>query len=128
MITERNTKINETIYQATQALLSSLSASYGPKGLDKMMIRGGKTTVTNDGATILGYYREHPIHKILSSMCSTQDANCGDGTTSVVILACCLVEHLYKMKDRKIHPSWIVEALEITKGTALKYIDDIKTK
>ncbi|KAI4291059.1 T-complex protein 1 subunit delta [Pancytospora philotis] len=128
MASERAVKINETIYQATQALLSSLSTSYGPKGLDKMMIKDGKSIVTNDGATILGYYKDHPIHKILSSMCATQDANCGDGTTSVVLLACCLVEQLQKLKGWNVHPSQMVAALEIAKKQGIEYIDSIKIK
>ncbi|KAI5179300.1 T-complex protein 1 subunit delta, partial [Pancytospora epiphaga] len=127
MKSERTARINETVYQATQSLLSSLSTSYGPKGLDKMMVKDGKSLVTNDGATILGYYKDHPIHKILSSMCATQDTNCGDGTTSVVLLACCLVEQLHKLKERDVHPSRIVEALESAKKVAIGYIDGVKT-
>lgn len=126
MKSERAHKINETVYQAAQALVSTLSTSYGPKGLDKMLVQDGKSIVTNDGATILSYYKTHPIHKIFSNVSTTQDTNCGDGTTSVVLLACCLIEHLSRLKERGIHPSKIVEALEITKKIALKYIDDVK--
>lgn len=128
MKSERARKINETIQQATQALASSISTSYGPKGLDKMLIKDNKTVVTNDGATILSYYKMHPIHNILSGMSAAQDANCGDGTTSVVLLACCLYEQLSKLLNKGVHPSKIVDGLEIAKKLAVKYISESKIR
>lgn len=128
MKSERVAKIHETIRQATQSLISTLSTSYGPKGLDKMLIRDNKSLVTNDGATILGFYKTHPIHKILSDISSTQDANCGDGTTSVVLLSCCLFTQLVGLLERGFHPSRLSDALELAKQLAVKYIDDIKIK
>ncbi|MCA9750456.1 MAG: hypothetical protein KC414_15200, partial [Romboutsia sp.] len=99
MKSERSSKVLETIHQGTQSLLQSLSNSYGPKGLDKMLIQGKETVITNDGATILSFFKTHPIHKILSELSSSQDLNCGDGTTSVVILACSIFDQLKKLKD-----------------------------
>lgn len=128
MKSERIMKIQETILQATQALALSLSTSYGPKGLDKLITQNNKSLVTNDGATILGYYKNHPIHRILANLSKTQDFNCGDGTTSVVLLTCKLMEELGRMLEKNIHPCRIVEGIEVAKKMALEYIDDIKTK
>jgi T-complex protein 1 subunit delta len=125
---ERSSKVSESIEQAVHSLFLTLSTSYGPKGMDKMLIKGKDTVVTNDGATIMSFYKSHPIHKILSNVSATQDANCGDGTTSVILLIGCLVEQIKKMKDAKIHPSKIVDALEIVKKRAIKYIDECKVK
>ncbi|ELA41639.1 uncharacterized protein VICG_01272 [Vittaforma corneae ATCC 50505] len=108
---ERSSKVSETIDQAVHSLFLTLSSSYGPKGMDKMLIQGKNTVITNDGATIMGFYKTHPIHKILSNVSITQDTNCGDGTTSVVLLIGCLMEQVKKMKDAQIHPSKIVNAL-----------------
>lgn len=125
---ERASKVSETIDQAVHSLFMTLSSSYGPKGMDKMLIQGRNTVVTNDGATIMSFYKTHPIHKILSNVSATQDANCGDGTTSVILLIGCLMEQVTKMKNAQIHPSKIVSALEIIKKLAIKYIDESKVK
>lgn len=128
MKSERSKKVSETIEQSVFALLSILSSSYGPRGLDKMLVQDKNTVITNDGATIMNFYKNHPIHKIISSVSATQDVNCGDGTTSVVLLIGCIMKKLKKLKERDIHPSKIVSALEIIKDLAVKYIDDTKTK
>lgn len=128
MKSERSIKVSESIEQAVQALCMTLSSSYGPKGMDKMLMKDNNTIITNDGATIMGFYKTHPIHRILSSVSKTQDSNCGDGTTSVVLLIGCLMESLKKLKSVGIHPSKVVEALEISKKLAIEYIDNSKTK
>lgn len=127
-MSERYAKISETIEQATHSLFQTLSTSYGPKGMDKMLIQGKNTVVTNDGATIMSFYKSHPIHRILSNVSATQDSNCGDGTTSVILLIGSLMEQIKRMRDTEVHSSKIVEALEIVKKLALKYIDQCKVK
>jgi len=128
MLNERANKVAEVIEQAVSSLASTLSTSYGPKGLDKMLIQDKNTIITNDGATIMGFYKTHPIHKILSSVSSTQDVNCGDGTTSVILLIGFIMEKLKKLKEKEIDPSKIVQALEISKKMALGYIDSIRVQ
>lgn len=128
MSNERSSKVSETIDQAVQGLFQTLYTSYGPKGMDKMLIQGKETIITNDGATIMSFYKNHPIHRILSSVSATQDANCGDGTTSVILLIGCLMERVKKLRDAELHRSKIVEGLEIAKKLAVKYIDETKIK
>lgn len=71
-------------------------SSLGPQGLDKMIVDDvGEVCITNDGnslnhlgATILKKLEvEHPIANLLVQLAQLQDAEVGDGTTSVVILA-----------------------------------------
>ncbi|EOB15438.1 T-complex protein 1 subunit delta [Nosema bombycis CQ1] len=119
---EREIKIKNSIFESSHALLQIISTSLGPKGLDKMLIRDNKTTVTNDGSTILKFFIEHPIHKILSNVSNTQDEECGDGTTSVVVLICSLLDNLRDLLD-SIHPSIICDHLEMVKNIALDYIE-----
>jgi len=54
---------------ATQAISNVVKSSFGPSGLDKMMVDDiGDVTVTNDGATILSLLEiEHPAGKISHS-------------------------------------------------------------
>ena len=76
---------------ATQAIANVVKSSFGPSGLDKMMVddigvsntiskfvsctKGKKdVTVTNDGATILSLLDiEHPAGKILVDLAQQQD-------------------------------------------------------
>jgi T-complex protein 1 subunit delta len=126
MSSERQSQVRTSILQATQSLLQTLSTSLGPKGLDKMLIKNKKTTVTNDGATILRHLTQHPIHGILSNLSSAQDEECGDGTTSVVVLLGCLLQNIGTLLERNVHPSIVCDSLESVKQMALEYIDRIK--
>lgn len=63
------------IVLATQAIANIVKSSFGPSGLDKMMVDDiGDVTVTNDGATILSLLDvEHPAGKILVDLAQQQD-------------------------------------------------------
>ena len=64
---------------ATQAISNVVKSSFGPSGLDKMMVDDiGDVTVTNDGATILSLLDiEHPAGKILVDLAQQQDREVG---------------------------------------------------
>ncbi|GMM34610.1 chaperonin-containing T-complex subunit [Saccharomycopsis crataegensis] len=74
---------------ACVAIQQTLSATLGPLGSDILIVGSdGKTTISNDGATILKLLDiVHPAAKILVDISRSQDAEVGDGTTSVTILA-----------------------------------------
>ncbi len=62
-------------------------------------------TVTNDGATILqSIYVDNPAAKVLVDISKVQDAEVGDGTTSVVVLAGELLREAEKLVNQNIHP------------------------
>lgn len=62
-------------------------------------------TVTNDGATILqSIYVDNPAAKVLVDISKVQDAEVGDGTTSVVVLAGELLREAEKLINQNIHP------------------------
>lgn len=79
---------------AARAIASTLKTSFGPKGLDKMLISAdGDVSVTNDGATIVEKMEiEHPTAKLMVELSQSQDNEAGDGTTGVVVLAGALLE------------------------------------
>ena len=85
------------------------------------MSEGGKVTITNDGATIL---KSIPIDnaaaKILVDISKTQDAEVGDGTTSVVVLAVEFLREAEKLINQKIHPQTVIrgyrKALEVARA------------
>merc|ERR1712144_140929 len=102
--------IREANVLATQAIANVVKSSFGPSGLDKMMVDDiGDVTVTNDGATILSLLDvEHPAGKILVDLAQQQDKEVGDGTTSVVIIAAELLRRANELMKNRIHPTTII--------------------
>lgn len=73
---------------ACLAIQDTLKPTLGPFGSDVLLVSNGKTTITNDGATILRLLDViHPAAKILVDVSRSQDAEVGDGTTSVTLLS-----------------------------------------
>ncbi|EDO18131.1 hypothetical protein Kpol_1031p35 [Vanderwaltozyma polyspora DSM 70294] len=71
------------------AVQETLKPTLGPLGSDILIVSSNKkTTISNDGATILKLLDVvHPAAKTLVDISRAQDAEVGDGTTSVTILA-----------------------------------------
>jgi T-complex protein 1 subunit eta len=71
-----------------QAVVDIVKTTLGPRGMDKLIQEGNDTTITNDGATVMKKLNIiHPAARILVDIARAQDAEVGDGTTSVVVLA-----------------------------------------
>jgi T-complex protein 1 subunit alpha len=71
-------------------------------------------TVTNDGATILKLLEvEHPSAKVLVELAQLQDAEVGDGTTSVVIIAAELLKNADELVQQKIHPTSVISGYRL---------------
>src|SRR5256714_420880 len=116
---------------ATQAIANVVKSSFGPSGLDKMMVDDiGDVTVTNDGATILSLLDvEHPAGKILVDLAQQQDKEVGDGTTSVVLIAAELLRRANELMKNRIHPTVIITGYRLALREAVKYMNDnISTK
>ena len=74
--------------EACNAVVEVIRTTLGPRGMDKMIIGEGSTTISNDGATIIKLLNiEHPAAKSLADVAKSQDNEVGDGTTSVMIFA-----------------------------------------
>ncbi|PGH06976.1 T-complex protein 1 subunit alpha [Blastomyces parvus] len=116
---------------ATQAIANVVKSSFGPSGLDKMMVDDiGDVTVTNDGATILSLLDiEHPAGKILVDLAQQQDKEVGDGTTSVVLIAAELLRRANELMKNRIHPTTIITGYRLALREAVKYMsENISTK
>ncbi|XP_053991960.1 uncharacterized protein LOC128883521 isoform X2 [Hylaeus volcanicus] len=110
-----------------------IKSTLGPKGNDKILqplggegSTSGKTTITNDGATILkSLWIDNPAAKILVDVSKKQDSQCGDGTTGVVVLAAELLRNAETLINQKIHPQVICSgyrmALDVACDTLKKY-------
>lgn len=112
---------------AVSALANVVRTSFGPVGLDKMLVDNiGDVTITNDGATILKLMEvEHPAAKVLVQLAELQDQEVGDGTTSVVLLAAEMLKRSNELVNRKIHPTSIINGLRLASKEAIKYITDV---
>merc|ERR1712048_260825 len=71
----------------------------------------GEVLISNDGATILQQMKlSHPTAKMMVELSKAQDAEAGDGTTSVVVIAGALLQAAEKLLSKGIHPQTITEA------------------
>lgn len=116
---------------ATQWIANTVKSSFGPSGLDKMMVDDiGEVTVTNDGAKILSLLEvDHPAQKILVDLAQQQDKEVGDGTTSVVIIAAELLRRANELMKNRIHPTTIITGYRLALREAVKYMNEnISTK
>ncbi|KAM3445372.1 hypothetical protein NHJ13734_000499 [Beauveria thailandica] len=111
---------------ATQAIANVVKSSFGPSGLDKMMVDDiGDVTVTNDGATILQLLDvEDPAGKILVELAQQQDKEVGDGTTSVVLIAAELLRRGNELMKNRIHPTTIITGYRLALREAVKYLQE----
>jgi len=111
---------------AAAAIANIVKSSLGPLGLDKMLLDNmGEITITNDGATILQLLEvEHPAGKILVELAGLQDAEVGDGTTSVVIIAAELLKRANDLVNQQIHPTSIISGYRLAMREACKYVEN----
>ena len=95
--------------QAARAISESVKSTLGPKGMDKMLVDSmGDVVITNDGATILKEIDvEHPAAKMIVEVAKSQDEECGDGTTTAVVLTGELLREAGDLLEKNIHPTVI---------------------
>jgi thermosome len=94
---------------AARAIADSVRSTLGPRGMDKMLVDSmGDVVITNDGVTILKEIDvEHPAAKMLVEVAKTQDEECGDGTTTAVVLAGELLKKAEALIEQNVHPTVI---------------------
>lgn len=96
---------------ACLAIANTISSTLGPRGMDKLIVgSNGQTTISNDGATILKLLDVvHPAAKTLVDIARAQDAEVGDGTTSVVLLAAELMREARPFIEDGVSPHVIIK-------------------
>lgn len=98
---------------ACQMIVDAVRTTLGPRGMDKLIVDvNGKATISNDGATIMKLLDiVHPAAKTLVEIAKSQDAEVGDGTTSVVLLAGEFLKQLKPFVEEGVHPRIIIKAV-----------------
>ena len=85
----------------------------GPYGGDLLLVdENGKQTITNDGATVMKLLDiVHPAARILTDIARSQDAEVGDGTTSVVVLAGEVLKEVRDLVEQGVSSQIIIKGL-----------------
>uniref|UniRef100_A0A3Q2ZYM3 T-complex protein 1 subunit eta n=1 Tax=Kryptolebias marmoratus TaxID=37003 RepID=A0A3Q2ZYM3_KRYMA len=112
---------------ACQVIAEAVRTTLGPRGMDKLMVDGrGKATISNDGATILKLLDVvHPAAKTLVDIARSQDAEVGDGTTSVTLLSAEFLKQLKPYVEEGLHPQTIIRAFRTATNLAVNKIKEI---
>jgi T-complex protein 1 subunit eta len=112
---------------ACQAIAETVKTTLGPRGMDKLIFDGQRTTISNDGATIMKLLDVvHPAAKTLVDISMAQDAEVGDGTTSVVLLAAEILKETKQFVEDGLHPRTIIRGIRQACTEALNYIQVLK--
>jgi len=112
---------------AAKAIAEAVRSTLGPKGMDKMLVDSmGDVVITNDGVTILKEVEvEHPAAKMIVEIAKTQDSECGDGTTTAVILAGELLKNAEELLEKGVHPTAISNGYRKAAEESLKLLEKI---
>jgi len=110
---------------AARAVADTVRTTLGPRGMDKMLVDGmGDITITNDGVTILKEVDvEHPAAKMLVEVAKTQDQQCGDGTTTAVVLAGELLKRSEYLLEQNVHPTVITRGFQLAVQEAKRLLE-----
>merc|ERR1712168_1466229 len=83
-------------------------------------------TISNDGATIMKLLDVvHPAAKTLVDIAKSQDAEVGDGTTSVVILAGEFLKQCKSFIEEGVHPRVVVRGFRKAANMAVSRVKDL---
>jgi len=110
---------------AARAISDAVKSTLGPKGMDKMLVDSmGDVVITNDGATILKEIDvEHPAAKMIVEVAKAQDEQCGDGTTTAVILTGELLRNAGELIEQNIHPTVITTGYQMAAAKAVDVLN-----
>ncbi|OLL24638.1 putative T-complex protein 1 subunit eta [Neolecta irregularis DAH-3] len=112
------------------AVQDTIRTTLGPLGADKLMVDSkGEVTISNDGATIMKLLDiVHPAAKSLVDIARAQDAEVGDGTTSVVVLAGELLSEVKGFIEEGVSPNIIIKGYRKACQLAVNYIKEISVR
>jgi len=113
---------------ACQMVVEAIRTTLGPRGMDKLIVDSKeKVTISNDGATILGLLDiVHPAAKTLVDIARSQDAEVGDGTTTVTLLAGEFMKQAKPYIEDGINSQIIIRSFRKATAFALKKIQEIQ--
>ena len=113
--------------QAIHELTEILRTSFGPNGRNKIIVNHlSKVILTADAATIM---REleiiHPAAKLLVMASQQQEAEMGDATNLVIILAGEMLQQAGELLTLGLHPAEVIQGYEVASKYALETIEKL---
>ena len=112
---------------ACLAVQQTIKGTLGPYGGDLLMVdENGRQTITNDGATVMKLLDiVHPAARILTDIARSQDAEVGDGTTSVVVLAGEILKEIKDYVEQGVSSQTIIKGLRRASNIAVNKVMEI---
>jgi len=109
------------------AIADTIRTTLGPRGMDKLIVDSkGKVTISNDGATILKLLDiVHPAGKVLVDIARSQDAEVGDGTTSVSLFAAELLKEVKSYIEEGVSPQIIIKGFRRASQLAINKVKEL---
>ncbi|RQD87450.1 molecular chaperone Hsp60 [Methanosalsum natronophilum] len=103
------------IGESATKICDLLSSSYGPKGMNKMIINPvDDVYLTNDGTTIIEESDIlNPVVTSLKDLANSMDKTCGDGTKLAVIFAAILLKRATNLFKLGVHPSNVIKGYRL---------------
>ncbi|KAH7029222.1 chaperonin Cpn60/TCP-1 family [Microdochium trichocladiopsis] len=115
---------------ACLAVQATIKSTLGPYGGDLLLVdQNGRQTITNDGATVMKLLDiVHPAARILVDIARSQDAEVGDGTTSVVVLAGEILKEVKEHVEQGVSSQIIIKGLRRASQLAVNKIKEIAVR
>ena len=112
---------------AVMAIADIIKTTLGPRGMDKLIIDNKRhVTISNDGATILKLLDiVHPAGKALVDISRAQDAEVGDGTTSVTLLGAELLKEIKSFVEEGVSPQVIIKGFRKARSLAVNKVNEL---
>ena len=111
---------------ACEAVADAIRTTLGPRGMDKLIHTTQKPVISNDGASIMKLLDiVHPAAKTLVDIAQAQDAEVGDGTTTVVLLAAEILKNAKEFINEGMHAQVIIRGIRKGLKKALEYLNQI---
>ncbi|KAJ3054823.1 T-complex protein 1 subunit eta [Rhizophlyctis rosea] len=112
---------------ACLAVADAVRTTLGPRGMDKLIVEtNGNVTISNDGATILKLLDiVHPAGKALVDISRAQDAEVGDGTTSVTLLAAEFLKEIKSYVEEGVAPQTIIKGFRKAATLAVNKVKEL---
>jgi len=122
--------LEEAVYrniEACRQLTKILRSSYGPNGMNKMVINHlDKLFVTNDAATMLQELEvQHPAAKMIVFASQMQEKEIGDGTNWVLIFAGALLQSAEELLKMGLSPAEVIEGYNMACKKALEILPEL---
>merc|ERR1712168_522719 len=122
--------LEEAVYrniEACRQLTKILRSSFGPNGMNKMVINHlDKLFVTNDAATMLQELEvQHPAAKMIVFASQMQEKEVGDGTNWVLIFAGALLNSAEELLKMGLSPAEVIEGYNMACKKALEILPEL---